>query len=69
MLKGFDFSVRDRVMMVLALALILFIGIIAAATSSLEIGFMLILFDFLLAVIVILSGQTTKETLEGNLVH
>lgn len=56
-------------MMVLALALILFIGIIAAATISLEIGFMLILFDFLLAVIVILSGQTTKETLEGNLVH
>jgi hypothetical protein len=73
-MKGIVISARDKLMYVLVLTIILFIGAIATVVIDPPyFGIMLILFDFLLAVIILLSATAPDESqvvvTEGNLVH
>lgn len=69
-MSGLMLSARDKLMFVMCLTIILFIGVIAVVAVSPLLGIMLILFDFLLAVILLLSGTKPEAApVEGNLVH
>lgn len=60
-MKGLPLTASAKLMFTVCTTLILFLGILAAEFADAGLGYMIITFDFLLAVIVLLSA-TEPET-------